>query len=473
MAQKVDTILHGGAVVLGAGVQQQDIAITGEQIVAIGTAATMPDAGRVIDVTDMHVLPGLIDAHSHFGYDDFAQGTLLSAHGGITTTIPFLGGSDSIAEIIERGQAEAAAGAVIDYAFHVILWPNPDSDYLPLIGGVTEGVARGVRSYKMFMGYRRFGRNLATDDFLYAAFKEMRTHGALPMVHAENADLIFALERDLIAEGKVTPEHYPASRPTICETEAISRAADLARAAASPLYVVHLTTPEGLSIIEGRRAQGQPVYTETCPQYLLLTEAELQRIGPRAKIGPPMRTPEQVEGMWRGVHQGRIPIVASDHSPHDPALKEPGWKNIFYNDDGAPIPFGAPSAETIVPLMYGKGVVERGLPIWWLARVMAENPARMFGLYPRKGVIAVGSDADFTVIDPNATTTFQAERMHSRTGYTPYEGWSATGAPVLTMVRGRVVLENGTIKQERGFGSYLPAGALLPPVYGPVSPLFA
>lgn len=472
MAQTVDTVLHGGSVVIGASVQEQDIAIAGGRTIAIGTPETMPDAERVIDLTGMLVLPGLIDAHSHFTYDDIAQGTLLSAHGGITTTIPFLGGSDSIPDIIERGQAEAA-GAVIDYAFHVILWPNPDSDYLPLVAGVEEGVARGVRSYKMFMGYRRFGRNLATDDFLYAAFKEMRSHGALPMVHAENADLIFALERDLIAEGKVTPEHYPASRPTVCETEAISRAADLAAAAQSPLYVVHLTTPEGLAIIEDRRAQGQPLYTETCPQYLLLTEAEMQRLGPRAKIGPPMRTPAQLEGMWRGIQRGAIPIVASDHSPHDPALKEPGWRNIFYNDDGQPIPFGAPSAETIVPLLYAKGIVERGLPVWWLARVMSENPARMFGLYPRKGVIAVGSDADVTVIDPAATTTFRAEQMHSRTGYTPYEGWTLPGAPVLTMIRGQIVLDRGEVKQERGFGTYLPAGPLLPPVYGPVSPLYS
>jgi dihydropyrimidinase len=472
MARKVDTVLHGGSLVVGASVRQQDVAIVGETIAAIGTAETMPDAEHVIDVTGAYVLPGLIDAHAHFTYDDVAQGTLLSAHGGITTTIPFLGGSDGISDIIERGRAEAAAGAVIDYAFHVILWPDPDSDYRPLIAGVRAGVAHGVRSYKMFMGYRRFGRNLATDDFLYAAFREMRAQGALPMVHAENADLIFALERELVAEGKVTPEHYPASRPTICETEAISRAADLALAANAPLYVVHLTTPEGLAIIQGRRAQGQPVYTETCPQYLLLTEGEMQRIGPRAKIGPPLRTAQQVEGMWRGVREGWIPIVASDHSPHDPALKEPGWRNIFYNDEGVPIPFGAPSAETIVPLLYGKGVAERGLPVWWLARVMAENPARLFGLYPRKGVIAVGSDADFTVIDPNATTTLRAERMHSRTGYTPYEGWTVSGAPVLTMVRGQVVLENGAVKQDRGFGSYIPAGPLLPPVYGPVLPLY-
>jgi dihydropyrimidinase len=469
---RVDTILHGGTVVVGETAAVQDVAIAGEKIVAVGAAEVMPDAERVIDCSGRIVYPGLIDAHAHFSYDDFAQGTLLSAHGGITTTIPFLGGSDSVSDIFARGLAEAKAGAMIDYAFHIILWPNPDSDYLPLLDGVAEGVARGVRSYKMFMGYRRFGRNLATDDFLYAAFKEMRTRGALPMVHAENADLIFALERDLIREGKITPEHYPASRPTVCETEAISRASDLAGAAGSALYVVHLTTPEGLEIIERRRALGQPVYTETCPQYLLLTEAEMTRLGPRAKIGPPMRSAAQTEGMWRGVSQGWIPIVASDHSPHPPELKEPGWKNIFYNDDGAPIPFGAPSAETIVPLMYGKGVVERGLPLWWPARVMAENPARMFGLYPRKGVIAVGSDADFTVIDPKATTTFRAEQMHSRTGYTPYEGWTLPGAPVLTLVRGAIVLENGVVKQERGFGTYLPAGQLMPPVYGPVMPLF-
>src|SRR3712207_2904316 len=154
MARTVDTVLHGGSVVLGASVQQQDVAIAGETIVAIGTAETMPDADRVIDLTGMLVLPGLIDAHAHFTYDDFAQGTLLSAHGGITTTIPFLGGSDSIPDLIERGQAEASAGAVIDHAIHVILWPNPDSDYLPLVAGVKDGVARGVRSYKMFMGYR-------------------------------------------------------------------------------------------------------------------------------------------------------------------------------------------------------------------------------------------------------------------------------------------------------------------------------
>jgi dihydropyrimidinase len=465
-------ILQGGTTVIGATATQQDIAISGEKIVAIGSPDVMPAADEVIDVTGKYVLPGLIDAHAHFTYDDFVQGTLLSAYGGITTTIPFLTGAGTVREIVERGMAEAQAGAAIDYAFHVILWPNPDADYLPLLAGIDDGVQMGVRSYKIFMGYRRAGRNLVTDDFLYAAMKQMRTHGALPMVHAENADLIYALERELIADGKVTPAHYPASRPTVAETEAIARATDIARAAGAPLYVVHLTTPEGLAVIDERRFGGQPVYTETCPQYLLLTEEVMATLGPRAKIGPPLRTSEQLEGMWQGIERGAIPIVASDHSPHPPEQKEPGWRNIFYNADGSPIPFGAPSAETIVPLMYAEGVHRRELPIWWLARVMSENPARMFGLYPRKGILTPGADADVTVIDPTGATTFHAAHMHSRTGYTPYEGWRVPGTVSLTMVRGHVVLRDGQVEALAGSGAYIPAGQILAPVYGPVRPVF-
>lgn len=467
---RVDTVLHGGTVVLTGTTVEADIAISSGRIVAVGAAETMPDSDQVLDVSGKLVFPGMIDAHAHFTFDDWEAGPLLSAHGGITTTIPFLVGGDSVSETVQQGLDEAGRASVIDYAFHVILWPNPDADYRPLLAGIADGVARGVRSYKIFMGYRRAGRNLVTDDFLYSAMKQMREQGALPMVHAENADLIYALERELIDQGKVTPEHYPASRPTAVETEAISRAADIARLAHSPLYVVHLTTPQGLEIIKARNEQGQPVYTETCPQYLLLTEKEMSRIGPFAKIGPPMRTEAEVEGMWRGIRNGWIPIVASDHSPHNPELKQAGWQNIFYNEQGQPIPFGAPSAETIVPLMYAAGVAERGLPPWWLARVMAENPARVFGLYPRKGVIAVGADADFTVINPNDETEFRAGRMHSRTGYTPYEGRRIKGAISMTMIRGTVVLRDGELQVQQGFGEYLPASVTAPPVYGPVLP---
>jgi len=466
---RVDTILHGGTVVGRDAALRHDIAVHGGRIVAVGDPGMLPDAEQVIDLRGKVVLPGMIDAHAHFTYDDWVHGSILSAHGGITTTIPFLGGSGAVGETVQRSLEDARKHSVIDFAFHMILWPNPDADYRPLIAGIADGVRLGVRSYKIFMGYRRFGRNLVTDDFLYLAMKEMRAHGALPMVHAENADLIYALEQELMAHGKVSPEHYPASRPVLAETEAISRATDIARAAGSPVYVVHLTTPQGLEIIKGKNAEGQPVYTETCPQYLLLTEKEMSRIGPLAKIGPPMRTPAEIEGLWRGIRSGWIPIVASDHSPSAPEAKAPGWKNIFQNEDGAPIPFGAPSAETMVRLMYSEGVMKRRLPLWWMARVLAENPARVFGLYPRKGVIAPGSDADFTVIDPRGATEFHAAEMHSRTGYTPYEGWKLRGALHMTMVRGRVVLQDGKLMQEGGSGQYLSAGPTMPPVYGPVA----
>lgn len=466
---RVDTILHGGTVVSNDATTHQDVAIKDGRIVALGDAAIMPDARETIDVRGLIVLPGMIDAHAHFTFDDWTAGPRLSAFGGVTTSIVFLQGRGAPVDLVRQGMEEAGARSVVDFAFHVILQPVPEADPDELIDGIPEAAALGVRSFKIFMGYRRSGRNLVTDDFLYRAMKVMRSLGALPMVHAENADLIWALEQEQIAAGKVAPEHYPASRPIVAETEAIHRAAEIAKAAESPLYVVHLTTPQGLEIIKARMAQGQRVYTETCPQYLLLTEKEMTRWGPMAKIGPPMRTPAENDGLWRGLREGWIPIVASDHAAHDPVFKQPGWQNIFNDERGVSIPFGAPSAETLVPLMYSEGVVKRKLPLWWLARVLAENPARTFGLYPRKGVIAPGADADVTIIDPRARVELRGAELHSRTSFTPYEGWRLRGRPVLTMVRGRVLLKDGALHQQPGFGTYLPAGTWLPPVYGPVT----
>lgn len=469
---KVDTILHGGIVVTRDSAVRQDIAIKGEQIVAMGQADLLPDADRVIDVSDKYVLPGAIDCHAHYDYEGWEQGSLLSAIGGITTTIPYVGcrstDEEAVADAVRLALAEAGSQSAIDFAFHVILSPQLDADYRSLVSGIGDGVRLGVRSFKLFMGYRQGKRNPITDDFLYAAMKEIGTRNALAMVHAENADLIAALEQELISQGKVTPEYFGASRPIAAETEAISRAANIARLAGAPLYVVHLTTPEGLSIIKSRIAEGQTIYTETCPQYLILTDEEMARIGPYAKIGPPLRSDAEREGLWHGILRGEIPILGSDHSTTPREKKEPGWRNIFFNDSGEPIPFGAPSGETMVPLLYSEGVVKRGLPIWWLARVLGENPARVFGMYPRKGVIAVGSDADFTVIDPGGRTQFLGARMHSRAGYTPYEGWELSGALVLTMLRGQVLVQNGGLQQSPGFGCFVPAAPPIAPIYGSI-----
>jgi dihydropyrimidinase len=212
------------------------------------------------------------------------------------------------------------------------------------------------------------------------------------------------------------------------------------------------------------------VWTETCPQYLLLSDAEMERWGPLAKIGPPLRRADgpDREALWDGSVQGYIATVGSDHAPRAKAQKEPGWRNIFVDPAGRPIPFGSPSVETLVPLLYSEGVVKRGLPLPWMARVLAENPARIFGLYPRKGVIQPGADADLLLVDPEARWTIRVADHHGIAGWTLYEDWAVRGRPWMTLLRGQVLLNQGTLEQGPGFGRYLPRGGPAPPLGGAV-----
>jgi dihydropyrimidinase len=236
------------------------------------------------------------------------------------------------------------------------------------------------------------------------------------------------------------------------------------------VYVVHLSTQLGLERIKQAQAAGQRVWTETCPQYLLLTDAEMETWGPLAKIGPPLRPaggPDR-DALWKGSEQGYIAAVASDHSPRAKALKEPGWKNIFVGPDGKPIPFGSPALETLVPLVYSEGVVNRGLPLTWMARVLAENPARMFGLYPKKGSIRVGADADLLIWDPEAEGVIRVADHKGMAGWTLYEGWKVKGRPWMTLLRGRTLLNQGKLEQAPGYGRYLARGAPQPPLAGAV-----
>jgi dihydroorotase-like cyclic amidohydrolase len=210
--------------------------------------------------------------------------------------------------------------------------------------------------------------------------------------------------------------------------------------------------------------------TETCPQYLLLTEEEMERLGPYAKIGPPLRPADLVNqnALWEGSKMGVISNIGSDHAPGPRERKELGWENVFVGPDGKPIPFGAPSVETLVPLTYDQGVVKRGMPIWWMARVLAENPARIFGLYPKKGVIQPGADADLLILDPDVETEIHAADHLSNAGYTPYEGWKIYGKPWMTLLRGRVLLKDGELEQQPGYGNFLPGGSPVAPVAGKV-----
>lgn len=468
---RVDTVVHGGLVVSATTAYEASVAIKGEQITAIGPLEAMPPADSYIDATGKYVLPGAIDCHVHLGaVDDWSNGPVAAAHTGLTTIIPFAsyeGASQGkLVDVVNRLVEDASAQSVVDFGLHFILTNDPTTTE-----GLPEAMQAGVTSFKMFMAYKKRLNRMCSDSHILKVMETVGAHGGVVQLHAENGELIDYLEDKAIAEGRVRPTDFPATAPPIAEEEAVARAIVLGRVANCPTYIVHLSTKGGLERIVQAQSEGQLIWTETCPQYLLLTEDEMERLGPFAKIGPPLRPADMVNqnALWEGSAQGYISTIGSDHSVHPKEGKDKGWDNIFVGSDGQPVPFGAPSLETLVPLAYSEGVVKRGLPIWWMARTLAENPARIFGLYPRKGVIRPGSDADLLIWDPNAERTIHAADHFGRAGFTPYEDWKVHGAPWMTLLRGKVLLKDGRLEQEPGYGQFLPAGGPVPPIAGRVA----
>lgn len=463
----VDTIVEGGRVVTPSEVVETDIAIRAGRIVALGPAAALPPAARRVDVGGRYVLPGLIDCHVHLGpvYDDWRTGPLAAAHAGLTTVLSFVEVDAEAGETLPRAlgrlREEAGAQSVVDFGFHFILNNQPY-----LLDGLAETFRQGVTSYKLFMTYKRRPHRMCSDEFIARAMERIAALGGLCQLHCENGDVLFYLEEKAIAEGRVRPTDFPATCPDWAEEEAINRAIRLGAMTGCPVYVVHLSTRLGLERIRQAQAAGQTVWTETCPQYLLLTDQAMETWGPLAKIGPPLRPaggPDR-EALWQGAARGSIATVASDHSPRPRAQKEPGWKNIFVDPAGKPIPFGSPSLETLVPLMWSEGVVRRGLGPTWMARVMAENPARIFGLHPGKGGIRIGADADLTVIDPDAEGVITVEDHKGIAGWTLYEGWKVRGRVAMTMLRGEILVQDGRLQRRPGSGRFLERGRPLAPL---------
>ena len=467
---RVDTIIRGGQIVTSSQVYESSIAISGEKIAAIGPEHLLPPADKYIDADGKFVLPGLIDSHVHLdGHDNYELGAMAAAKAGLTTLIPFgsynLEGDETLPEAINRSKEEFANNALVDFAFHFMLQNRPD-----ILKGLPQALEMGVKSYKMFMTYKKRPWRMCDDDYICNAMDLVASGGGVMQLHCESGNIIEYLENKLIAEGHSHPTDFPRACPDWAEEEAINRAVNMSEATRCPTYVVHLSTHLGMERIKQAQSLGQRVWTETCPQYLLLSDAEMAKVGPLAKIGPPLRAEDgpDREAMWRGLEQGHTSIVSSDHSPHPQELKQVGWDNIFVTPDGASVPFGSPGLETIVSLTYSEGVVKRGLPIWWLARVMSENPARIFGLYPRKGVIQVGSDADLLIIDPQADRVITAKDHQSNAGYTLFEGWEVKGTPWMSLLRGQVLLNQGNLEQQPGYGRFLACEGPRSPIGGPV-----
>lgn len=465
---KADCVIRGGLVVSGKGITRADVLVGDGKIQQVGENLKAPKA---IDASGKYVLPGIVDAHSHPVYaDKLDTFSLSAAYGGITTVIPFYGNlaawgtTGKTSEIIQKLIEEGERTSYLDFAIHAVFMAEDD-----VRAEIPKLVKMGVPSFKMFMTYPRRGM-MMPDDKMLEAMAVAAVEGGMAMVHAENGYGIDFLVDKFTAEGKVSREYFMPSQPNILEVEAVWRAATYAFLTDCPLYFVHLSAREIPEVIRQMKQEGKRIYGETCPQYLSLTnEAVLER-GVLGKVGPPLRAKEDNEAIWKGLASHIIDTVASDSCSIRAEQKEwggaskdfitgPGAKprsgNIF---EGR---FGAPWAEQMLQVVYHDGVNGGRITLPRLVQAMCENPAKIFGLYPQKGVIKEGSDADVVVFDPAIPFTISAENMHGNADFTLFEGKQMTGAPIFSMQRGEVIIEDGQLKRKQGNARFLPGNCAL------------
>ena len=436
-----DAVVKDGLVVDQGVIRRVDIAVVDGRVVE--TAADLVGkARREIDAAGKYVFPGIIDVHTHPVYLDDLQGTSeAAAHGGITTLIHYAYAKPGtrLMDAIKQFRADGEAGSVIDFALHGGLFdPEHQSEEIP------EAVQAGVTSFKMFMTYAKL--KWMSDDYqLMRTFDIIAQAGGMGMVHAENGLATDYLQDKYLQLGRDPKEAFVATRPAVLEAEAVNRAIAMAQVAGCPLYIVHLTAREDVEVLARARNKGYRVFGETCPQYLTLTSEEVFENGALAKIGPPLRSEDDNQALWKALASGVIDTIASDHAPK-PKTRE---------DDFFEAAYGSPSTETMFPVVYDAGVNGGRLSLVRLAQVMSENPARIFGLYPQKGTLQLGSDADLVIVDPVISHTIKQETQHSHATYTLYEGRTCLGKPVLSMQRGKVVLEDGELHVPAGEGTFL------------------
>jgi dihydropyrimidinase len=458
----VRTLISGGTVVGPTGTLTAEVLVEDERIVAIGAPGTQlatafAEGARVIDASGRLVVPGGVDAHTHmelpfggtFASDTFETGTRAAAWGGTTTIVDFAvqRKGEALRPGLEAALAKAEGNCAIDYGFHMIVSDVNEQSCKEMDVLVDEGVT----SFKLFMAYP--GVFYSTDGEILRAMQEARTSGATVMMHAENGMAIDVLVSQALSRGETAPRFHGLTRPDRLEAEATSRAIALAKVTGAPLYIVHLSTTGALEAVAQARSEGQNAFAETCPQYLFLSADDLAREGfegAKYVCSPPLRGREHQANLWRGLRTDDLSVVSTDHCPF--CFKE---QKELGAEDFSKIPNGLPGVEHRIDLTY-QGVVagEITLPRW--VEVNATTPARMFGLYPKKGVLAPGSDADIVLYDPAATQTISAATHHMNVDYSAYEGTKVTGRVDTVLSRGKVVIEAGRYVGDKGHGRYLP-----------------
>ena len=441
----ISLAIRGGTVVTSEGERRADIAIDGERISAIGDVPSM--ASREIDARGKLVIPGCVDLHTHLAstptftpLDDFEHGTRAAIAGGVTTVVSMVYQEDgSLRRGIERGMREAER-SLADFAFHVVVTDPSESARAEIRGLVRDGHA----GLKVFMVSPRFVERRDDYRLLLRAASEA---GAVVAIHPEDHAIVAARTAELHASARTGVEHFPASRPVEAEVKAVHEAMDLAEETAAAIYLVHLSSRLALDALRDGKRRGVRVFGETRPLYLYLTRAQFDRPDAALWVGqPPLREPDDVDAVWAALADGTLDTVGTDHIPHTHAAKlAPG---LTFDK----IPPGVSNLETLLPMLYSEGVRKGRLTLARLVDVLAAAPARIAGMYPRKGALAVGSDADIVVFDPDARRTIRAVDLHSACDYDPYEGWEVTGWPEVVVSRGEAVFERGAITGRHGRG---------------------
>jgi dihydropyrimidinase len=450
-------LIKGGRVITAADDYVGDVFVEGDRISLIGEALDV-EADRLIDATGKYVLPGGVDPHTHldmpFGgtvtIDDVESGQTSAAFGGTTTHVDFIiqPAGATFGEALEEWRGKANGKQVIDMGYHMAVTDLKEGGTLEELATLPE---QGVTSYKLFMAYK--GALMVDDETLFRTMQVAAETGALVMVHAENGDAIDVLVKEALAAGHTEPKYHALTRPPETEGEATNRAIQLSRVAGSPLYVVHVSCAEAVEPIQLAREKGWDVWGETCTQYFFIDYTFLERPnfeGGKYVYTPPPRDKTNQDVLWKAVRTDTLSAISTDHC----AFLWDGQKTMG-KDDFSKIPNGGPGLENRLQMIHEFGVRSGRISLNRMVDLLSTNPAKLFGLYPRKGTIAVGSDADVVVFDPEKRVRISASTHHSKSDYNLFEGTEVTGAPEVVILRGNVLVEEGELVASPGIGQFV------------------
>ena len=461
-------LIKNGRIVTAVDDYQADVLIEDGQIQTIGKALSVGGNVEVHDASGLLLLPGGVDVHTHIDWefgvartvDTFGTGTKAAAFGGTTTVVDFCNQDRGESPLVGlEGWHSRATSACVDVGAHMIMLDVNDQSLTDMKTLITK---EGVTSFKLFMAYP--GVLMLDDGSLFKAMRLAGENGAMTCVHAENGEIIKVLVEEAVAAGRTGPKYHSVTRPTLMEGEATHRAIKIAELVGAPLYIVHLSASEALAAVSEARGNGKPIHAETCPHYLFLTNEEYERSGFDAAkfvMTPPLRDHAHQTALWRGLRTDDLQVVSTDHCPF--CFNEQPYGLRFSKQQGkndfSKIPNGAPGIETRLPLVHSGGVRMRGMSLNRFVELTSTTPAKLFGLFPKKGTIAVGTDGDIALFDPDETWQIRAAEHHSRIDYSLFEGHSVTGRVKKVFLRGQLIVDGDRWLGREGMGQFLRRGS--------------